>query len=393
MTYSGGVSSRSPLIERAGLQLTGSYAHAWAATSRLDCCRMSAPMLDLTLVRGPLTRSQNQEILSEVNRLTQSRIPLDDFCRWVQDSPEGPAFHSMLQHQGRIVGHFCLIPLRLNVNGVAVSAARTEYFFLHEDFRTQKVRGFEDSFLSPAILLLDELYRHSSSCGYGPFLVSAAEDILPLHELVGCQPVDFSLHECLFVLRPWLSARQTPNIGGRKRLGLFLCSVIQAGLWAAAKALQPPRPSIGCNPYVDSTVSPTNGGISLFEDSESRNWRFSEEDYILMVDKLEPASYLIAKKGSDHRYLRVCQWHLHSPQRISQFVGALLHYADSQRMLGLRWALFGQDQQSKEILRILRRHAFLCVPRVRRLLIYDGRDQYFEPSAWRLSDALFCFDH
>jgi hypothetical protein len=349
-------------------------------------------MLDLTIVQGPLAPAENEEILGEVNRLTNSRIHLKQFCRWVQDSPEGPAFHALLHAGRRIVGHFSLIPLHANARGERIPVARTEYFFVHEDYRSEKVAGFQDSFLSPAILLLDELYRHCHAHGWGPFLASAADDILPFHELVGCRPVDFTLHECVFVLRPLEAARRTPNLNRTRRAALFSAGLAQSSAWNMLRSFSP-GVDIRAIPLHETPAGARNGGITLFQDRASREWRYPESEYACFSDASCPSSaFLIAKQGSPERYLRVCDWRLCSSNQVPRFIAALLRHAESTGVLGVRWSVYENGEDSGPLLQSLRRAGFVCAPRTRRLLVYSDRDQFLNPSTWRLSDSLFCFD-
>lgn len=350
-------------------------------------------MLELSIVRGPLSDGHADQILREFNRLTNSNITTPNFRRWVQDGPDGPAYHAILTSGDRIAGHFGLIPLGVCWRGQGIPVARTEYFFVHEDFRTEKVRGFEDSFLSPAILLLDQLYRHCRSCGWGPFLVSAAEDIQPFHELVGCRPVEFHLHECLFVLSPKQAAVCTPNLRRAQRVALFGASVVQVGLWTLAQTLLPRGSEVRIQPLDQTPVAPRTDRIALFEEKASRLWRYPDEEYTVFCAGSDPSSYVIAKNGSRERYLRVCDWHFSSPRLVAGFVRALIDQAQSQGMLGVRWSLYGDGEQANGVLHTLRKLAFLCVPRIRRLLVYSEDAAFLQASTWRLSDSLFCFDH
>ena len=348
-------------------------------------------MLELSIVRGPLRAEQQEQILREFNRLTNSRIALPEFRRWVQEGPRGPAFHALLTLHDRIVGHFSLIPLEASQRGKRVPVARTEYFFVHEDFRSEKVRGYEDSFLSPAILLLDELYRHCESQGWGPFVASAAEDIQLFHERVGCRPVDFDLHECLFVLRPRQAARQTPNLGKAQRAALFAAGVAQTSLWTVAGRMFP-RKTVKPGFVEQVAPLPSADGIGFFEQEASRVWRYPKDEYFAFSASSEPASFVIAKNGSGDRYLRVCQWQLESASLVPSFVRALIELAQERGIPGVRWAVFQNEPQAAHLLGSLRRLAFLCVPRVRRLLVYSENQTFLQASTWRFSDSFFCFD-
>jgi hypothetical protein len=189
-------------------------------------------MLNLRIVRGPLADAEEATILQEFNRLTHSAIGRTDFRRWIRDAPDGPAWHAILKtDDSRVVGHFCLIPLRFRHQGKTECAARTEYFFVHEDFRREKVRGFESSFMPGGLLLLDRLYRHCRNEGWQPLIVSASEEIQRLHQAVGCRAAHFALTECLFILRPFDAAHRTPNLTVKQRLAVFLAGAAQRGRW------------------------------------------------------------------------------------------------------------------------------------------------------------------
>src|SRR5215470_10753847 len=94
-------------------------------------------MLDLRLARSPLSESENRQILAEYNRLTKARIPLNEFKHWVQKSPAGPAWHAILETPGgRIVGHTSLIPLKASGAAPEMVPAKSEFSFVHENFRS-----------------------------------------------------------------------------------------------------------------------------------------------------------------------------------------------------------------------------------------------------------------
>jgi hypothetical protein len=359
-----------------------------------------APLLNLRILRGPLAPHQEQTILGEFNRLTRSAIPLDDFRRWVCDPPEGPACHAILEtDDGRIVGHFCLIPLGAHYNGRRITAARTEYFFVHEDFRSRPVRGFHNPLSSCAILLLNQLYRHCTELGWGPCIVSASEKIQPFHRLAGCKPLDLPLYECLLVLSPWSAAKLTPNLETRQRTALFLSGLAQAAISHALRAFKT-QDAVAPVSIAGLQMPRGSNRIAFFDDRNSLLWRYPQGQYTPYVRQSDPQSYLITKHGSRDRYLRVCQWHLASNADLLPILAPLIDQARSQRALGLRWSVYlapGDESDAdfanvSSLLRSLRRFGFMCVRRNRRLLIYSRDKTFLSPSAWEITDSFFTFD-
>src|SRR6516162_3567035 len=133
-------------------------------------------MLNMRIVRAPLAEEEYATILTEYNRLTQAKIPMNEFQRWVEDSPEGPAWHALLQtDEGRVVGHTSMLPLRGRYHDTQMKAAMSEYSFVHEDFRKLKIRGYENVSRPTFIILLDELFKHCQKEGWGPIFASTNE--------------------------------------------------------------------------------------------------------------------------------------------------------------------------------------------------------------------------
>lgn len=349
-------------------------------------------MLSLRIVRGPLEPREEEAILREFNRLTGSRVPIAHFRRWVRGGPDGPAWHALLEADGAgIVGHFCLIPLRTEHDGTQLVAARTEYFFVHEAFRKEKVRGFENSFLSCAILLLGQLYENCRDFGWGPFLASASDEIQPYHRLAGCRPAEFRTKECLLILRPWEAARRTPNLSACQRAGVFLIGLAQRMFWSAAM------------PWTKSKeVSPATLGnvkirkepsrMSFFQDHDSLKWRYPEDEYVALLTNSAPGDYLIVKHGSEDRYLRVCQWNLETADVASPILLTLIRMAADEGSLGVRWAVYGQEKPAASLVNVLQRHGFLCASRGRTVLFHTRESGFLIPGIWNMNDSFFSFD-
>jgi len=349
-------------------------------------------MLNLRIVRGPLQGAEEEDILREFNRLTGSAIADGEFRRWVRDSPDGPAWHAILEtDESKIVGHFSLIPLRVRYRAKQISAARTEYFFVHEDFRREKVRGFEHSFMPCGLLLLDRLYRHCRDQGWDPLIASASEEIQRLHNAVGCRPADFRLSECLLILRPWDAARRTSNLARKQRMAMLLVGVAQRVLWSARR-LVPLKPrNVKLASATSVCIHPDKDQIAFFADKDSLHWRYPDEQYMTIVAEADPHQYVIAKRGSNARYLRVCQWHMEEGGNPIPFLAALIDRAKQEKSLGVRWSLYGEQQQSV-MLKAMRKLGFLCVPRNRKLLLYTSEDALLSPQKWEITDSFFSFD-
>jgi GNAT superfamily N-acetyltransferase len=346
-------------------------------------------MLNLRIVRGPLTAREEETILGEFNRLTNSAIGHADFKRWVREAPGGPAWHAILEtDDSRLVGHFCLIPLRARHQGKMLGAARTEYFFVHEDFRREKVRGFENSFMPCGLLLLDRLYRHCRSQGWEPLIVSANDEIQKMHQAVGCRGADFALSECLLILRPFAAARRTPNLNPKQRAAIFAIGLAQrARLWAAGHFAADTGGAKSTN-VEGICAHPKKDRIAFFEDKTSLTWRYPDEDYVTLVHASDPHQYVIAKHGSDERYLRVCQWDLAVDP--APFLGALLRQAKSEKALGVRWSIY--DDGEAGLLQAMRKLGFVRARRNRRILFHASDEQLLRPETWSFTDSFFCFD-
>jgi GNAT superfamily N-acetyltransferase len=349
-------------------------------------------MLNLRIVRGPLSAAEDETILREFNRLTKSTIGLVDFQRWIRDSPDGPAWHAILEtDDSQLVGHFCLIPLVARHQGRVICSARTEYFFVHEDFRREKVRGFVNSFMPCGLLLLDRLYRHCRSEGWEPLIVSASEEIQRMHQAVGCRGIDFALSECLLVLKPLDAARRTPNLAGKQRAAIFGVGVAQRAMLSATAAFARQSTPLKSTKVEGICVHPNKSRIAFFEDKGSLAWRYPDADYVTFVADKDPHRYVIAKHGSGERYLRVCQWDLGEAGNPEPFLRALIREAEIENALGVRWSVY-HGLGDRGLFQALRKFGFIRARRNRRILFHASDELFLKAEAWSFTDSFFCFD-
>ena len=352
-------------------------------------------MLNLRIVRSPLKPRESEAILSQYNQLTSSRIPINEFVHWVQDGPAGPAWHAVLETEAKeIVGHTCLIPFRGSCDGRQIVPALSEYTFIREQFRSSRIRGIEKMARPRNLILIDRLFRHCAAQGWGPFLISTFPSLHRLGPSVGCYPTDFPLRECLLILRPWRAARETPNLSSWQRAMFCIIGLFQAACWRAVLPLTSRFIGLPLTAKNGSSSRKTDSLLSFFEDRDSLRWRYPEAQYARLSS--EPSSqeeeYIIAKKGSPDRYVRICQWHLGPDQPTFSLLASLVQMADRENALGVRWAVYGDDKAATKLVRRMRRFGVFCAPRVRTLLLSSQEREFLAADRWKLTDAMFSFD-
>lgn len=354
---------------------------------------ITEPAVRLRIVRGPLTAGENESILAQYKSLASADISFPQFLRWIQDSPEGPAWHAILETpEGEIVGHTSLIPMRASYDGRSFIAAKSEYSFIREEYRAAKIRGFEQTGRLKNLIYVDELFRRCRAEGWSPLLISTPSGFHRVFRSIACYPVNFPVQECLLVLRPREAALRTPNIYGWHRAFLWGAGLAQRAFWSPA-FLSPDRE----NQLSTITISGDHlrtghSRLTFFQDRDSLDWRYPESEYeqIAMADG-NGGGNLLVKYGSATRYLRVCQWQLDcAPSR--GLIASLVRKARRQGALGVRWAVYGEDAASGVLVQRLRKLGFVCVRRPRTLLINTANQEFLDPRKWNLTDAMFTFD-
>ena len=350
-------------------------------------------MLKLGIVRSPLKREENEAILREYNRLTSGQIPIEEFERWVIEGPAGPAWHAILEtEEGRIVGHTSLIPLKTAYGGPNFVPAKSEYSFVHEDFRSTPIEGFENVKRAKFLILVDQLFQHGVAQGWGPYFVSTATANYPLSRRVGCRAVELPLWECLFVLRPGNAARYTANLSAKQRAALYAAGMSQWAMSSLASLVLSANGRIRKVPIGAELPSPNCRHIALFEDLPSLEWRYPKEQYARFAVDARPEKYLIAKRGSGDRYLRVCQWELAADDIGAPLILHLLKQAREDKAMGIRWAVYDGDPVAEELVGTLRKMGFLCARRVRTMMVHTKSPEFLAPELWKVNDSLFSFD-
>jgi hypothetical protein len=350
-------------------------------------------VLNMRITRGPLAEREYAAILTEYNRLTLAEIPMAEFLRWVQDSPEGPAWHALLEtDEARIVGHTSVLPVRAGFQEKQLMSGMSEYSFVHEDFRKMKIRGMESVGRPAFIILLDTLFQHCIKQGCEPVFASTNEKNQVFTRKVGLRPAEFPLKECLLALRPAAAAKHTPNLSSKQRAALLAIGTLQKALWTVIEPFSRRTNGVQAVPIGSEKLCTDMARLSFYEERESLKWRFIPEQYILfMLDRGQP-DYVIAKRGREDRYLRVCQYRLSSPESVVSVVHRLIKQVNMDDAMGIRWAVYDDGELTEGIVAKLRKLGFLCANRTRIVMVHKDFPAYLQPSAWRMSDTHFCFD-
>lgn len=349
-------------------------------------------MLSLQIVRGPLDRDVYSAILSGYSSLTSARVTPENFRRWVEQNPAGPALHAILRTpEGLVAGHCCLFPFPMNIGGSRTTIAKAEYYFVKENYRKERVQGHENSVKPAALLLLEQLYRCGRELDWRLYLVSAPADIAVLHRMAGCEKINIPVTECLLTFRPIKAARHTPNLDRKQRVTLAGVGALQRTAWAMSR-----KKSSGVREVpIDAPriIRETNSGVSLSCDADFLAWRYAADEYLRFQAEASVDFGLIAKKGTDREYVRVCQSSVGLIEAAwRSLVRALIETAIEEHALGVRWAVYGDAAPEKQLIALLRKMAFLCVSRERTIYAHGSDASFRQRAFWHLEDSLFCFD-
>lgn len=349
--------------------------------------------MNLRIVRGPLESATNRVILRHYNRLASVDIPLADYLHWVQDGPDGPAWHVLLENEAsEIVGHSSVIPLRCSFEGKQTLAGKSEYSFILEEYRSAKIRGLENLAKPRNAIMVHQLFHRCQAEGLGPLMISTSSTRQRSLGWVGCAAVTFPVWECLLILRPWRAAKNTPNLNRWQRASLGIAGVFQTVARSCAGVLRRPPMGIRIVPIGHGVSRGNDELLSFFNDSVALQWRYPAGEYEQITVEGNKGEYVIVKSGAPNRYLRVCQWHLGPEQPMPQLVTKLLELANKQQALGVRWAIFGEGEAQRNFGRRMKKFGFLRARRTRTLLVSSKEHEFISADKWGLSDSLFSFD-
>jgi hypothetical protein len=351
-----------------------------------------ASTLALRVLRGPLSAAERSAVLAAYTRVTGVRVTVQNFARWAEESPDGPALHALLEtRDGRLAGHCCLVPFRMAMSRGDVKVGVPRYFFVSADYELERVRGYEVSNQSIETTLLAQLYGHAAREGCGPIFVHPAHDERLFHRAAGCRTVAFPVRECIFVLDPAQAWRYSRSLALNEKMGFLVATAMQQGfarclLPFAGRNGQVRNARIG--EPVRSSSSRSENGVVASEEERFLKWRYPHGMYSRLVVGDASECYVIARKGSAHQALRICQWHGASDRYLPSLVRGLIREAARTGSAGVHWSVYGNGAEQERIVGHLGRQHFYPISRNVRALVYSSKEEFFAPENWSLSDSL-----
>ncbi len=369
-----------------------------AAASRTSVVPDKRPSssFSVRLLPGPLSLADRTRILSEYNRATRNRVPVQQFRRWTEQSPSGAALHAVLETKdGRFAGHCAAVPFPLKGPAGRVTAAKLHYFFLSAESPWRPAQDFGADKKAAATALLEPLYRGASQQGWQLILTCVPPNLDSVYTAIGCRPVDFRVRDCFFILHPGRTLAGTGQLDFRKRVSWFAASTAS---WAYACCVSPfqrtpglvQRLRIGDN--FEAFRQPGSRHLALSDDPAFLCWRYPESIYTPLVVNGGADGYVIATKGTPFTFVRVAASQTPSPRSIPALIDKLIRHARSARALGIRWSVYGNGAEQDRLVTELRKRTFLCIHGSRRVLTFSSGSEPSSPSDWDLCDAFFTFD-
>lgn len=322
-------------------------------------------------------------------------MAIQEFRRWTEQGPAGPAIHALLEgNDGRIVAHCCLLPLPLQGPEGSLTVAKEHYFFVSENYRSQLVADFESCTKPAVALLLEQLHERAAQLGWDPVLACVPPQLEPIHDILGCRAVDFRVRDCFFLLhvrRAWEVMHHLPL---RTRLSLSAAGLASEAYAAYVSAFAPHHGLVRYSRIGDDGM-PSNGHsgrLAFSEDPAFLRWRYPEASHSRLVVNDGSEGYAIVKKGSPFTCVRISQFRAPSPSSIPALVQKLIREARGCGALGVRWSIYGNGPEQDYLVAELRKRLFFCIRRTRRVLLSGPNSKTFSANSWSVADSLFTFD-
>jgi hypothetical protein len=352
--------------------------------------------LRLRVIKGPLALAERTRVLSEYNRVTDKRVAVQQFRRWTEQSPSGAALHALMETpDGRLEAHCALVPFPLQGPQGSITAAKEHYFFSSDEYCSQPPQDIPESQKPPLAILLEQLYARASEQGWNPILTCDPPEPRPVHDALGCRPVDLPVSDCFFVLRPVRGWQAMRHLRPSERVKMSALAAGSAMYASSVSRFQHLHRSVRRSRITDA-INSSNGHsstrLSLSEQPVFLSWRYPESSYSRLLVNNGKGGYAIVMKGSPFTFLRVCQFRTPSIDSLCALVEKLVREAHGTHALGVRWSIYGDGLEQTRMVSELRKRMFFCIRRTRRVLVSPPSAELLSPANWNLADSLFTFD-
>ena len=179
-------------------------------------------MPELELIKGPLSENQLAAVAALYGK-TDGKYSNQDHCRLLfNQSPFGPTLHAFAKEGDSFIGHYCLIPYDLFIDGKTHRAAKGEALHVEADYRRTKCGEHPTS---SALLL-------------GAQELADAEGIKISYAIVGAPGVIRLFERCGYKHQPFQVSDHivpSPRALSMFRLARLKALVSMARLWCSEK--------------------------------------------------------------------------------------------------------------------------------------------------------------
>ena len=153
----------------------------------------SSQVLSLRLFRGPLDEPELQAVARLYGAVDAKYSSTGHCAQLFQRSPFGPTLHAFAADGDAYVGHYCLIPYDLEVDGQTVSAAKGEALCIDPAYRKTTIDGRPTS----DAIMLGALELAAKENIEIAFAVAGAPHVVRLFERCGHEHHPFVVRELI----------------------------------------------------------------------------------------------------------------------------------------------------------------------------------------------------
>ena len=211
-------------------------------------------MPELELIKGPLTEGQLAKVAALYGK-TDGKYSNQDHCRLLfNESPFGSTLHAFAKDGESYVGHYCLIPYDLLINGKVHRAAKGEALHVEADYRRTKCGEHPTS---SALLLGAQQLADQENIGIS-YAIVGAPGVIRLFERCGYHHRPFEVLDHI--------------VPSPRALSIFRVARLKAAVSLARLSCREDVQSIGFEEMRDVSGSVPGKGWQSVLNSEVLKW-------------------------------------------------------------------------------------------------------------------------